>query len=439
MSIINNAIRAKGEATMDCTLTLIFNDGSQKIKYVKEGEIINDLVYVDEYDTVQTITAAKVKVIAFSSSTSESESLNTTDLTKSKSVFSKVVKPVSILVDGSDICASNLVNIPLSSIVNLKADKIVNEKYQGTVYSAATDAELTEALASAATGDTILLAGGTYTTPLDLNKGVRFTAKKDENNNYEEVAISAPIVVTATEGTVEVDHITFKDITSAEGTGAGKATAKGNGIDITGIANVNFHDNEFKNFNNFYNIIGFATGSDVTITDNTFSEGLNYHVIEAGVHTPVGKVLIANNTFNKVYTHNTISFYEYAENAEITIKDNVFEYSANALRLSDTNAGKVVVNIEGNIYLSTDESSTGGDPRCTSTIWGGFAILQDYTGDQDFSNITMVFKNNFYTPDSGERLLVSANSYNTGAQAYYVYVNEATYTITHPIVKFANK
>ena len=84
----NNAVRSKATAKINCDLNLTFADGSQKRKYIQEGDIVKNLTYKtkDGYKTIDGI----VDVINFSSELSDSEGINEQNLANSKSVFSKV-------------------------------------------------------------------------------------------------------------------------------------------------------------------------------------------------------------------------------------------------------------------------------------------------------------------------------------------------------------
>jgi len=433
-----NAVRAKATAGLECSLNLLFSDGSQKIKNICEGDLVKDLTYKDDSDNLQTIDGI-VKVINFSSGLSESAGIDEKNLVNSKSVFSTVVRPISLVVDTSEVYKSDVVNVPISDIVNIKADSIINEKYQGTVHTVDSETTFASAIADAVDGDTILVTGGTYDEILDVSKAVRITAKKDENNEYEPVVFSNLVTISAAEGTVEIDHVTFKDITSAEGTGPNKSTAKGNGIDVTGNADINFHDNYFENFNNFYNMISVKGTGKVVIEDNEFKNGKNYHVVEFAVsEIPVSEAVIRNNYFGDICTHNVISFYNFTDDSKIVIADNTFEYSGNALRISNTNNGTASFEISGNVFFATDHTDSSADENCSSDTYGGFSILQDYTGNQDFNKINMIFSQNYYKPVDGIPVLVSDKTANTEAQAYYVYKDKAEFKFTYPVVEFMN-
>ena len=433
-----NAVRAKATAGLECTLNLLFSDGSQKIKDIREGEIVKDLTYKDDNDNLQTIDGI-VKVINFSSNLSESAGIDEKNLVNSKSVFSNVVRPISLVIDTSEVYKSDVVNVLISSIVNIKPDKVVDEKYQGTVHTVDAESSFADAIAEAVDGDTILVTGGTYDEVLDVSKAVRITAKKDENNEYEPVVFSNLVTISAAEGTVEIDHVIFKDVTSAEGTGPAKTTAKGNGIAVTGNADVNIHDNYFDNFNNFYNNIAFLGTGKVIVEDNEFVNGKSYHVIEFAVSdVAVSEAVIRNNYFGNICTHNVISFYNFTDDSKITIFDNVFEYSGNAIRISNANNGTAKFEISGNTYISTDNTDASADPNCSSDTYAGLSMLQDYTGDQDFTKINMVFSQNYYKPVDGTPVLVSDKTANTEAQAYYVYKNKDEFEFTYPVVEFMN-
>ena len=95
-----------------------------------------------------------------------------------------------------------------------------------------------------------------------------------------------------------------------------------------------------------------------------------YNLIE--LHTKLADgSRIANNYFEKsACNHNIINMYDVDDGATITIENNVFEYSGNAVRIGFINSPKCTVNIRNNTYMETDKSNDGA--------WAGILIIQPY-------------------------------------------------------------
>jgi hypothetical protein len=422
---IRQAVGRRSYCSLLATLTLVFNDGSKKLLDIKEGSVIKDLVYTDTTTKTDKTVSGKVKVINFISMESYAEAINSSCIEKSKSIFSKKVSIDSILIDCSSEYTTNMIQIPIKNIKDFKADRYIDEIYQGETHIVNEETTLTEAYEEAEAGDTILIAAGTYDTELTIDKPIRITAKKDDEGNYEEVIFNKGLTIDCSSGVVEIDHVTFKDISSPSGTGSSRNAAKGYGVTIIS-GECNLHDNQFINFNNYYSNIIINTESPVTIKDNVFDEGSSYHVIEWGTKTPVASgTVITGNTFGNIATHNVISLYSYEDNAEITITDNYFAYSANAIRLSNTNNATASINISNNVYKETD----------SIIEYAGLLIIQAYTEGQDFTKLTITFKNNRYEPNDKESYVLTEQNNGT-IQAYYVFFDNSSWATSEPIVIF---
>ncbi len=123
-----------------------------------------------------------------------------------------------------------------------------------------------------------------------------------------------------------------------------------------------------------------VTGGVATIEGNTFDTENVYNTIELPqVNELQTGTTIANNKFLGSSNHNHINFYRIADNAVINITGNYFEYSGNALRMSELSHSKrnVTFNITDNTYDATDTSS--------ENLYAGFVIYQADTDDEDLS------------------------------------------------------
>ena len=272
----------------------------------------------------------------------------------------------------------------------------------GTGSDYATIAEAVDVLED---GDTLTLNSGVYADPLTITKAISIIGAEGAD-----VKLSAPINITASEGSVVLENVAVADITSAEGTGSTKTTAKGNGVVLAGGCDVVLNGVTVSNANNFYNVINIDTTGKVEITGCNFETCDSYHMIEFaynGSETKDGTV-ISNCNFGKV-SHNVISMYKFEEGATITIKDCTFARSANAVRLSNLGDNHATFNFENLTYNETDASP-----------WDGLLIIQD-DREEDYSQFTFNFKNVAYAPVGGEKIVFTSQNDPVGGQLWYIY------------------
>ena len=122
-----------------------------------------------------------------------------------------------------------------------------------------------------------------------------------------------------------------------------------------------------------YNLINIATPDKVIIENNTFGAGIDdlsgiYNTIEfsQAENMPLKDgTTIRNNVFNFKSGNNVISMFNVEDGATITIENNTFAYSGNALRLSNYFDTSATFNIYNNKVLA---GLTDG--------WGGFICFQ---------------------------------------------------------------
>ncbi len=121
-------------------------------------------------------------------------------------------------------------------------------------------------------------------------------------------------------------------------------------------------------FRNAIWIEGTNADRKINIEGNTFNNCSNiYNTVEFGQDYPIsGNVVIKGNHFTGDSKNNSISMFTFTDNAVINIEDNIFDMSANAVRLSNyTN-----VNATFNIKNNTFKDSTDGD-------YSGFLLMQE--------------------------------------------------------------
>ena len=125
--------------------------------------------------------------------------------------------------------------------------------------------------------------------------------------------------------------------------------------------------------------------------NNTFNVDNIYNTIQFGPGKAVGSgTIISNNTFKgKTGTHNHINIYTVADGAKITIERNTFEYSGNAIRLSNTTGVSAEFTISNNTYATTDENKYV-DSYNEECACAGFIVMQmSKEGSDEFSKYTI--------------------------------------------------
>ena len=81
-----------------------------------------------------------------------------------------------------------------------------------------------------------------------------------------------------------------------------------------------------------------------------------------------------------------LNFYEVEDGATITVDNNVFEYSGNAMRIGFKGNAKATININNNEYKETDTSLDG--------IYAGYFLIQPYgKKTESFENVVININN----------------------------------------------
>lgn len=249
-----------------------------------------------------------------------------------------------------------------------------------------TETELVDAISEASAGSIISLSNDiVVTNDLTLDKSVTIEGNGATIEGeltllsgdivLKDVTVSNYLAVLS-DSTV-LDNVTISDINTGvtSGKGTGKYIVKVSDGDFT-MKNCTMTSIEGK----AYNAINIATDGKVVIEDNRFEtmSGV-YNTIEFSQSKPLSNVVIKNNYFTRqAGTHNIINMFIFEEGAVITIEGNTFEYSANAVRLSNYTNASATFNIINNTYNDGDTDE-----------WGGFMIFQAPHVDESFANFTV--------------------------------------------------
>ena len=198
-----------------------------------------------------------------------------------------------------------------------------------------------------------------------------------DNVVLKNIKLTDNLVVTGANAVL--DGVTMLNVNSA-------GTGKGNGYQVIKVnTNGNFTmknsiiDNTYSN-GSFYNAINISAEGKVEIEDNKFINIENvYNIIEFSQSTPIASgTIIKGNEFIGKSKNNVISMFLFEDENVITIEDNYFEFSGNALRISNySNAKNVVINVNGNKYNDTLDGE-----------YAGFMFFQEVK-NESFAGITI--------------------------------------------------
>lgn len=226
---------------------------------------------------------------------------------------------------------------------------------------------LTNAIETANAGDVLVINNDiVIDTPLEINKSVSLLSNG--------ATIAAPINITA-------------DNTLISGFIIDTSSDTNKGFAISASAKEFVFTNNVVNTSGYRDTIVATNAETIVISGNTFEgDGTVYNAIEFTHKDGEGikELTIENNVFaRESSTNNSISMYWFLNDAVVNIDNNVFERSANAIRISNyNNATGVVINISDNTYHETDDNLE----------YAGLLLVQGVK-NEDFTGITVNISN----------------------------------------------
>lgn len=249
--------------------------------------------------------------------------------------------------------------------------------------------DVTEAIKNATDG-MLSISKGTFATDVVMDKDIVVCGAKAEisatnksaRKAEDETVITGAIKV-SNGANVTLDGVTLSGNALIDTTGAGSVTLKNCIVaDIVPTATKTYL------IKNSSTDRGVLTISDCYFGKNQAIDGKNiYNLFELNGVIEDGTV-IENNYFEEgCSTHNDINIYNVEDGATITIRNNTWEKSANAIRIGIKGEPKCAINIEDNRYITTDENPE----------WAGLLIVQPY-GKQttSLSNTTINIDNTVF-------------------------------------------
>lgn len=240
------------------------------------------------------------------------------------------------------------------------------------IRSASSAAELTKLIESGS-----LKAGDSIVVDADVVFEEDFTFKGD-GITLRSNGATFNGVLTAEGNNITIAGFKFACANEVEDAKAATGTAM---LALTGT-NVTVSGCTFAPTGKYYNAINVK--GNAVIESNFFEacEGNIYNLIEfsQSEDQKISDVEISYNTFAKnASINNTVSMFQFKDGATVNILNNVWEYCANAVRISNySNAIGVVINCVDNTYDETIEGE-----------WAGFLLAQGTTQNKDMSNITV--------------------------------------------------
>lgn len=282
---------------------------------------------------------------------------------------------------------------------------------------------ITDGLPLAQDGDIVGLLAGTYEEDFNVSEGLTITGPTDDG----EAIITGVVTADVDDSQLILEKLSYKNTTSPEGTGSSELEAKGNGISITGTSEVTLSDLKVQNNSNFSNVLSIKNTGVVRIKDSEFGNNDSYHVIDFGEDAKVANGTVIKNVKFGRNAGDVISMYDFEDEAVITIKDCDFDLSSNAIRISNVSNAKVTINIENVTYHATSVEPTTA----------GLIVFEDFTDNQDFSNVTVNFKNVGYQPEGGARVVFTGKTHETAGQLYYIKATSGEYEGGQPVTTFS--
>lgn len=318
--------------------------------------------------------------------------LNFRPITREKYIQLVKVDLSDLPFDGTIKERNEFIEITLNSIIDDYKDnnKIVLLDEAPSI-KVSSQEDLSEAINNAKEGDIINVDKNVnITNSLDIktdNVTINVNSNTIEgevniignNVTLKDANISAKTVITGENAILDNIKINNFDTEVTENKGKGTALVK-----VVSNGDLTIRNTNLENVQGLaYNAINIDVKGKIIIENCTFGEITGvYNGIEFSQKTPIKELVIKNNIFKKgSCTHNSINLFTFEDNANVTIENNIFEYSANAIRLSNYTNSNVIFNITNNKMLDGDTSD-----------WGGLICFQAVKENESFVGFTINVK-----------------------------------------------
>ena len=260
-------------------------------------------------------------------------------------------------------------------------------------------------IADVPNGGTLTLTAGNFSAPIALTKSITIKGAK----------AGTPATGSGRVTSEFVGNLTGETVLSGKITSTGEVDITLDGVALTGDAVLNIGNASSLTLKNCV-IKGIVAPSNRDFLIRTSNGTPTKLVIEGCVFSKFSQVTgkniynlfeldcklkdgssISNNRFQSgCCNHNDICIYGADENATITIANNVWEKSANAIRIGTKGNPTYTAIFENNEYRSTDE-----DPA-----WAGLLLIQPYVKQTTSMLGTTIKINNTKRNDDGQLFYV---------------------------------
>lgn len=287
-----------------------------------------------------------------------------------------------------------------SKIVRVGAQEI---KKIGTVTAPADNTNtIDDLIADAQEGDTILLGEGVFAEPIKFEKNVTVAgAYYDVPVNPQQRNKNKLSAETIVSGAVTTESTNPIDINGVAVTGSALLNDFSHNNDIT-VKNCLFYDIDTGTKRDYLIRTGNNAGK-LIVEGNYFGKSLHnidqetgnrkevYNLFELAGPVKDGTSISGNYFEQGCSVHNDINIYDVEDQAVINIEDNVWEKSANAIRIGIKGDKTCTINIRNNVYMSTDEEY----PE-----YAGLVLIQPY-GKQTttMAHVTINIENTTHNDD----------------------------------------
>lgn len=328
-----------------------YDSDSRKVTYtIKEGDILKDVVYAA--DGVTLTKTGKVTAIM----TAETKSSTTYGECACllHSTFLNHVTVDGFVIDSSDVYDADTTMIFVEQLQSI--GEVVSGELEVDI-DKLPEGGLNAVLATAYPGQEVKLPAGEIKETLVIPEGVVVKGAnagtgaskgyRAQANVEGETVLAAPLTVA---NNVVIDGVTLSDTAKMNVTKSSNVVVKN-----TRIAGIQSSESKAM-------LIDGAADNEVLlqISNCYFGENVSnvFHVLEGNFKLQSGSYI--NNCYFAEATcrHNILNFYDVAENAIVTISGNVFEKSANAVRIGIKGDVACTFNLVGNTYKTTDSDVT---------------------------------------------------------------------------------
>ena len=258
----------------------------------------------------------------------------------------------------------------------LKIDAIAVKSIEKVISPASDDNAINDLIAAAENG-VVSLANGNFEEEVVVNKQVAIQGNmmgvsainiqmRNTSKEENETIITAPISASSKDINIDIDGVTFKDKMTLNLPTVGDVSLKNcRMLKLDPIAAKEYPIRTYSDCPGKLTVRGCYFGRNNEDTDTNKV----YNLFELNGPLKDGSVIEWNYFEKGACGHNDINIYDVEDGATITIKNNSWEMSANAIRIGIKGDKHCTINIKDNVYYGTDEEYPD---------YAGLVLIQPY-------------------------------------------------------------